>query len=273
MAMQETEAAPEAQPIDKLYMRTHFCLPPARCFAMTPSAIARSAIRSKYRRIAKRIIFASSRTPTTGDQARSLTKFSSHLSRSTPIIGGPCSLTCHSLNASLMRLVGRKEWGGKDSEELSRALYEIRRTAITAFFNTDDRYIERDFNIFNELYFERRNSYTDPIELCRVTIAEPIIQSLRDLHFTCLNHFLMRRLGCPPLRPPPQEASFVQEVRRRLCGVAWWPYRSRSQVNHRARPTRPTSAKAARRSASCRLPKRFPTSPVASRLRISSIDR
>ena len=47
----------------------------------------------------------------------------------------------------LMRLVGRKEWGGKDSEELSRALYEIRRTAITAFFNTDDRYIERDFNI------------------------------------------------------------------------------------------------------------------------------
>ena len=99
----------------------------------------------------------------------------------------------------LMRLVGRKEWGGKDSEELSRALYEIRRTAITAFFNTDDRYIERDFNIFNELYFERRNSYTDPIELCRVTIAEPIIQSLRDLHFTCLNHFLMRRLGCPPV--------------------------------------------------------------------------
>ena len=50
MAMQETEAAPEAQPIDKLYMRTHFCVPPARCFAMTPSAIARSAIRSKYRK-------------------------------------------------------------------------------------------------------------------------------------------------------------------------------------------------------------------------------
>jgi hypothetical protein len=100
---------------------------------------------------------------------------------------------------SAVARAARKEWGGKDSEELSRALYEIRRTAITPFFNTDDRYIERDFNIFNELYFERRNSYTDPIELCRVTIAEPIIQSLRDLHFTCLNHFLMRRLGCPPV--------------------------------------------------------------------------
>jgi hypothetical protein len=74
---------------------------------------------------------------------------------------------------SAVARAARKEWGGKDSEELSRALYEIRRTAITPFFNTDDRYIERDFNIFNELYFERRNSYTDPIELCRVTI-DPI---------------------------------------------------------------------------------------------------
>src|SRR5580704_18309800 len=31
------------------------------------------------------------------------------------------------------RLIERQKWGGRDSEQLVRALYEIRRTAITAF--------------------------------------------------------------------------------------------------------------------------------------------
>ena len=28
-----------------------------------------------------------------------------------------------------------------------------------------------------------------------ITLAKPIVASLRDEHFTCLNHFLMMRLG------------------------------------------------------------------------------
>src|SRR6202035_3822692 len=34
----------------------------------------------------------------------------------------------------IIRMIGRKEWGGRDSEELVRALYEIPRTSVTAFF-------------------------------------------------------------------------------------------------------------------------------------------
>jgi hypothetical protein len=95
----------------------------------------------------------------------------------------------------LMRLVGRKEWGGKDSEELTRALYQIRRTGITAYFKAGDKFKERDFNVFNELLLERRLSHHDPIEACTVVLADPIIAALKDEHFICLNHALMQQLG------------------------------------------------------------------------------
>src|SRR5277367_3858640 len=37
----------------------------------------------------------------------------------------------------IMGLAGRKEWGGRDSAELSRAIDEIRMTSVTAFFKTE----------------------------------------------------------------------------------------------------------------------------------------
>lgn len=42
---------------------------------------------------------------------------------------------------------------------------------------------------------ERREFASDPIEASTITVAEPIISSLQDEHFTCLNHTLMLRLG------------------------------------------------------------------------------
>jgi hypothetical protein len=42
---------------------------------------------------------------------------------------------------------------------------------------------------------ERRERATDPIEACTVTLARPIMASLQDGHFTCLNHALMQQLG------------------------------------------------------------------------------
>ena len=94
------------------------------------------------------------------------------------------------------RLIGRKEWGGRDSEQLSRALHEIHYTFITTHFKkSDGRYIEHSFNIFPEILLERREFASDPIEACTITLAEPIIASLQDEHFTCLNHALMAGLG------------------------------------------------------------------------------
>jgi hypothetical protein len=96
----------------------------------------------------------------------------------------------------IMRMIGRKTWGGKDSEELSRALHEIHYTFITTHFKgRGNRLIEHSFNIFPEIWIERREFASDPIEACTITLATPIVESLQDEHFTCLNHALMIRLG------------------------------------------------------------------------------
>ena len=96
----------------------------------------------------------------------------------------------------IMRMMGRATWGGKDSAELTRALYEIRNTAIIAFFESENKkFYEVNFSLFNSVLFERRNSQNDPIEGITIEIAKPIITSLRDKHFTCLNFFLLQRLS------------------------------------------------------------------------------
>jgi hypothetical protein len=96
----------------------------------------------------------------------------------------------------LMRLVGRKKWGGRDGEQLARALQEIHYVFVrTAFKREDGKFVEHSFNIFPEVYLVRAEGETDPIEACMVTLARPIITSLQDQHFTCLNHGLMQQLG------------------------------------------------------------------------------
>lgn len=95
----------------------------------------------------------------------------------------------------LMRLIGRAEWGGSASEQLARALDEIHYAFVRTRFKSADRFVEHSFNIFPEIYLERREHATDPIEACTVTLARPIMASLQDGHFTCLNHGLMQQLG------------------------------------------------------------------------------
>jgi len=96
----------------------------------------------------------------------------------------------------LMRLVGRRQWGGAHSEQLLHAITQIQTTLVCANFrNGDGRYIEERFNIFSKTRIERREFASDPIEACTITLAEPIVRSLQDEHFTCLNHALMIGLG------------------------------------------------------------------------------
>ncbi len=96
----------------------------------------------------------------------------------------------------IMRMVGRKTWGGSDSEELSRALHEIHYAFVKTQFKAGDAsLIEHSFNVFPQIWIERREFASDPIEACTITLADPIISSLEDEHFTCLNHALMMSLG------------------------------------------------------------------------------
>jgi hypothetical protein len=92
-------------------------------------------------------------------------------------------------------MTGRKSMGGRQSEELALALKQIRYSHVLAHFKKEDRFVEHDFSIFNKILIERRSSPTDPIVACTIVIADPIIQSLDDNHFTCLNHALMQGMS------------------------------------------------------------------------------
>jgi hypothetical protein len=109
--------------------------------------------------------------------------------------GRPTQADVSFTKRELMRLIGRTEWGGSASAQLERALEEIHFAFIRTRFKSAEKFVEHSFNIFPEIYLERREHATDPIEACTVTIARPIMASLQDGHFTCLNHGLMQQLG------------------------------------------------------------------------------
>jgi hypothetical protein len=110
--------------------------------------------------------------------------------------GRPIQTEVSFTKRELMRLAGRKQWGGADSDQLLRAITQIQTTLVSANFrNREGRYIEERFNIFSKTRIERREFASDPIETCTITLAEPIVHSLQDEHFTCLNHALMISLG------------------------------------------------------------------------------
>jgi hypothetical protein len=109
--------------------------------------------------------------------------------------GRPAQRAISFSQRELIRMTGRKTWGGRQSEELALALKQIRYSHVLAHFKRDDQFVEHDFSIFNEVLIERRASNTDPIVACTIVIADPIIQSLNDKHFTCLNQALMQELN------------------------------------------------------------------------------
>lgn len=109
--------------------------------------------------------------------------------------GRPAQKSISFSQRELIRMTGRKTMGGRQSEELALALKQIRYTHVLAHFKQEDRLVEHDFSIFNEVLIERRASPTDPIVACTIVIADPIIQSLNDRHFTCLNHALLQNLS------------------------------------------------------------------------------
>jgi hypothetical protein len=97
----------------------------------------------------------------------------------------------------LMRLIGREWSGGNASRQLMRALLEIHYTFVKASFQSErtNLWTEHSFNIFPEVTISRRAENSPDIEACVVAIAEPILASLRDSHFTCLNYTLISQLG------------------------------------------------------------------------------
>jgi hypothetical protein len=66
--------------------------------------------------------------------------------------GKPIRSKIHFTRREIGRLIGRKEWGGRDSEQLSRALHQIHYAFVrTNFKQGGGRFIEHSFAIFPEI--------------------------------------------------------------------------------------------------------------------------
>src|SRR3954471_18503209 len=189
-------ATAQAPRSDKLYLENNllriagalFCHDPKRAALRTAEIQLNAALPEK--RITIRP------DPTLGQPGQLAHKIFIALIKKHSDYGRPVSNEISFTRREIGRLIGRKEWGGKDSEQLSRALREIHYMFITTHFKEmGGRFVEHSFNIFPQVWIERREFESDPIEACTVTLAEPIVRSLRDDHFVCLNHALITQLG------------------------------------------------------------------------------
>lgn len=199
MATQTLRRETAAEPVqtgDKLYMENNllrvagalFCHDPKRAVTRTGEIHINRGVPEKHITIRP--------DATLGQPGQLAHKIFVALIKKHSDYGRPIQNEISFTRREIGRLIGRKEWGGKDSQQLSRALHEIHYTFITTRFkDTDGRYVEHSFNIFPQIWIERREFASDPIEACTVSLAEPIVSSLRDEHFVCLNHGMMQQLG------------------------------------------------------------------------------
>src|SRR3954453_4980773 len=189
-------ARAQPQRSDKLYLENNLLRIAGALFCHDPkrAALRTGEIQLNAASPEKRITIRPD--PTLGQPGQLAHKIFVALIKKHSDYGRPVSNEISFTRREIGRLIGRKEWGGKDSEQLSRALREIHYTFITTHFKeTGGRFVEHSFNIFPQVWIERREFESDPIEACTVTLAEPIVRSLRDDHFVCLNHALITQLG------------------------------------------------------------------------------
>ena len=192
----KTDVAKQVQQTEKLYMENTLLRVAGALFCHDPKRAATRTDEIELRSNASEKTIVIRPDPKLGQPGQLAHKIFIALLKKHSDYGRPIRKEVSFTRREIGRLIGRTEWGGRDSEQLSRALHEIHYTFITAHFKkSDGRYIEHSFNIFPEILLERREFASDPIEACTITLAEPIVASLKDEHFTCLNHGLMAGLG------------------------------------------------------------------------------
>ena len=196
-AIATKNAETTASPVDKLYMENTllrvagalFCHDQKRAAKRTDEIELNRCVQDKHIRIRP--------NPRYGQPGPLAHRIFVAIIKKHSDYGRPVQNEVSFTQRELGRLIGRKDFGGKDSAQIIRALSEIQTTFIeTGFFNEARKlWIEHTFNIFPEITIARRSEHSTAIEECSVMLARPIVESLKDDHFTCLNHFLMQRLG------------------------------------------------------------------------------
>src|ERR1700688_989810 len=175
-----------AEPIEKLYMENTLLRVAGALFCHDPKRAATRTDEIELRSTASEKTIVIRPDPKLGQPGQLAHKIFIALLKKHSDYGRPIRKEVSFTRREIGRLIGRTEWGGQDSEQLSRALHEIHYTFITTHCKKDDgRHVEHSFNIFPQIILERREFVSDPIEACTVTLAEPIVSSLQDEHFTC----------------------------------------------------------------------------------------
>ena len=191
-----SKAQPAAQPTEKLYMENTLLRVAGALFCHDAKRARGSAERIELNRGLRDWNLIIDPHPNFGRPGPLAHKVFVAIIKKHSDYGRPVQGEVSFTRREIMRLVGRSQWGGRDSEQFAQALQQIHRTFVTAFFkDRSDRFIEESFNVFPRILLARREKETDPIEECTIALADPIVASLRDDHFTCLNHTFMRELG------------------------------------------------------------------------------
>jgi Replication initiator protein A len=190
-------AGQQAQPLDKLYMENTLLRVAGALFCHDPKRAATHTHEIELNRGVKDKRILVRPNPRYGQPGPLAHKIFVAIIKKHSDYGRPVPSEVSFSQRELARLIGRKDFGGSDSLHIIRALTEIQTTFIeTGIFNTTrNQWIEHTFNIFPEITIARRDEHSPTIEECSVLLARPIVESLKDNHFTCLNHFLMSRLG------------------------------------------------------------------------------
>jgi hypothetical protein len=190
-------AGQQAQPLDKLYMENTLLRVAGALFCHDSKTAAAHTHQIEINRGVKEKRILVRPNPRYGQPGPLAHKVFVAIIKKHSDYGRPVRNEVSFSQRELARLIGRKDFGGKDSQQLVRALAEIQTTFIeTGIFNTArNLWVEHTFNIFPEITIARRDEHSQLIEECSVLLARPIVASLEDNHFTCLNHVLMARLG------------------------------------------------------------------------------
>src|ERR1700693_2381430 len=86
--------------------------------------------------------------------------------------GRPVHNQIHFTRREIGRLIGRTGWGGRESEQLSRALHEIHYTFVkTHFKQSGGNFVEHSFSIFPEILIERREFRSCASGCCTSSLA------------------------------------------------------------------------------------------------------
>jgi len=191
-----TTAAQAAPTVEKLYMENTLLRVSGALFCHDPKRAAKSVERIELNRGIDTKSIVIEPHPSHGRPGPLAHKVFVAIIKKHSDYGRPVQSEVSFSKRELIRLVGRNRLGGRDSEEFTEALQQIHRTFITTNFRDKaGRFLEESFNIFPRILIARKSAATDPVEACIVSLADPIIASLKDEHFTCLNHSLMRELG------------------------------------------------------------------------------